>query len=183
MEWGYHPPRIRVAAQEGAERTGALRPDRSEQAGEVSSAPNLEHPSFGVDRPPRGASHPRRVCLGELSRGLGPAPAPEQRVEAVVAASLGRDEQEDEAEQDGGYPLVLQGPGAVPRLELPVRDRHLAGEDEGDRPGEEAEQYRDAAKEFENAADPDLGHQGRRARLARHSAKPSEQDHGPGLKE
>src|SRR5262249_53121316 len=114
------------------------------------SAPDLGYPPFGVGGPPRGASRARRICRRGLGCGPGSTPAPEQRVEAVVAAALGRDKQEDEAEQDGGYPLVLQGPSAVRRVELPVRDRHLAREDEGHRPGAETEQDQNAAEEFED---------------------------------
>src|SRR5215831_14442281 len=52
--------------------------------------------------------------------------APDQRVEAPVAAAVCRHEQKDEAEQDGGLAVVENGPGALGRVKLPVRDRHFA---------------------------------------------------------
>src|SRR5205085_11801787 len=68
-------------------------------------------------------------------------------------------------------------------MKLPVSDRHHAGQDECDGPGEETEHDRDAAEEFEHSTDTRLGHQGRRARLARHAAEPAEQDQTASLEE
>src|SRR6202035_54866 len=129
------------------------------------------------------AAAPPRARRGSSPRAGGlPAPAADDGVEAPLAAALRGHVEEDEAEEDGGHALVLQRPGAVRRVELPVGDRHLAGEDEGDRPGEETEHDADAADELERPADADLGHQGNLG-AAGHAAEPAEEDDAAGLQE
>src|SRR2546428_2782854 len=44
-------------------------------------------------------------------------------------------------------------------MKLEIRHRHLAGEDEGHRAREEAEEEQTPAEYLEDAADPDLGHE------------------------
>jgi len=118
-----------------------------------------------------------------------PAPAPDQLIEALVAATLCghvpgsiHHPQEDETEQDGGFAMVLNWPRAIWRMKLPVRDRHLAGQDECKRSGEETEHDRNTAKELKHPADTRLGQQGRSA-AAGHSTEPAEELHTSGLEE
>ena len=61
-------------------------------------------------------------------------------------AGAGEDEvEEDEAEEDRGVAAVQDREEALRRVRHPVGDRHLAGEQEGDRAGEEADQQQRAA--------------------------------------
>ena len=66
-----------------------------------------------------------------------PAFAPDQRVEAPIAASLRRHIEENETEQDRGLAVVLNWPCAFWRMKLPIRNRHLTGKDERHRLGQE----------------------------------------------
>src|SRR5215207_6987465 len=65
--------------------------------------------------------------------------------------------QEHKAVQDGGVAPVEHRKQVARRMRHPVRDRHLAREQEGDRPGEQAEQEERPAHEFEQARDPGHG--------------------------
>src|SRR5262249_10563686 len=60
-------------------------------------------------------------------------------------------------------------------VELKVRDRHLAGENEGDGPCKEAEKNEQAADKLERAADPGLGPESRRSARGWNAAEPAEE--------
>src|SRR5687767_1202074 len=80
----------------------------------------------------------------------------DQAIDAPAAGAVGREEQEDEAEQHGWFAVILDRPEALRLMELEVCDRHLAGKDEGDRPRPDPEHDRCAAVELEHSSDPDL---------------------------
>jgi hypothetical protein len=68
-------------------------------------------------------------------------------------------------------------------MELPIGNRHHAGQDERDWSGSEAKHDCDPAKELQYPADTRLGKKGRGAGLTGDSAKPAEQDQAPSLDE
>jgi hypothetical protein len=69
--------------------------------------------------------------------------------------------QEDEAEQHGWHPLILERPRAQRRMKLPVCDRHHARKDKCHGAGEQAQHNQDAAAELQHPADARLRHQRR----------------------
>ena len=90
-------------------------------------------------------------------------------------AAVGGHEEEEEAVEDGLFAVVDDRPRTVGRVELPVGDGHLAGQDEGDGAREEAEGDQDPAADLEQAADADLRHEGRSSTVgAGHPAEPAE---------
>jgi len=106
----------------------------------------------------------------------GAAPAFDQRVKAPWAGTLCRYVKIDKAEQDRGYPLVLQRPATIrPKVKLPVSNRHHSRENKRNRSREEAEQEQYAAKEFKDAADSGLTRQ-TYFRAAGHAAEPTEEN-------
>src|SRR5256885_8819876 len=72
----------------------------------------------------------------ERSSGL----LPPLGIQAPWPRPGGGDVEPNEAEQDGGMPLVQHRPKAMWRMAQEIRDGHLARDDEGDRPGEQSEQ-------------------------------------------
>src|SRR5262245_21365602 len=131
---------------------------------------------------PAGSRSPRR---SKSRRRLSASPPSAERgVHAPLAAAVRRDAQEDEAEQHGRLAVVLDRPESFGLMELEIGDRHLAREDERDRPGQEAEQNRQASVELEHATDPGLGQERRMAAvLSGDSAEPVEDLVAAGLHE
>src|SRR5947199_1959988 len=105
-----------------------------------------------------------------------------QGIEAPIAAASRGHVEEDETEQHGGHPLILNRPAAIREVKLPIGDRHHPRQNECNRPSEETEHDQDAAKEFQYSANACLRHQ---ANLcpAGHSAEPPEQNQAAGLNE
>src|SRR5205807_5102282 len=62
--------------------------------------------------------------------------------------------QEDEAVERRGVAAVQNREERSGRVHHKVADRHLAREQEGNGPGEQAKQYEQAAEEFENPGNP-----------------------------
>src|SRR5438093_7074145 len=93
-----------------------------------------------------------------LRLGMGPEPAPARPlllppgVEAPRAGAGGREVEPDEAVERGGHAAVDSRPEALREVELEVRHRHFAREEEGDRASEEAEQDQASAEYLERAA-------------------------------
>src|SRR6185437_12109227 len=82
----------------------------------------------------------------ERSSGLAPAFG----IQAPRPRARGGEIEPDEAEQDGGVPLIEHRPKTVWRVAYEVRHRNLARDDEGHRPGEQAEEEAKAAKRLED---------------------------------
>src|SRR5438874_3981819 len=85
----------------------------------------------------------------ERSSGL----LPPLGIQAPWPRPGGGDVEPNEAEQDGGMPLVQHRPKAMWRMAQEIRDGHLARDDEGDRPGEQSEQQEQAAECLEGSRD------------------------------
>src|SRR5215203_4080580 len=84
---------------------------------------------------------------------LLPPPPPALRVDRVRAGPDGGEEEEDEREEGRGLAAVLDRPEGAGRVLHEVRDRELAGEDEGDRPREEAERDEHAADQLHHTGE------------------------------
>ena len=63
-------------------------------------------------------------------------------VDAPLAAAGHEEIKEDETVENGQLAPVELRKEASRRVRVKVSDRHVAGEDEGDRPGEQADQVR-----------------------------------------
>ncbi len=111
--------------------------------------------------------------------GLFPARlSPKKAVDAPGAGSVGREKQEDEAEQHGRLTVVLDGPGSVGLMELKVRHRHLSRQNQRHRSGEQTQQDRRPPVELQDSADPGLRqHRRMPAELHRDAAEPVEDLH------
>src|SRR5436309_9769621 len=83
----------------------------------------------------------------ERSRGLLPALG----IQAPAPRPRGGEIEPDEAEQDGGVSLIEHRPEALWGVAQEIRDRHLARENEGHRPGEQSDEEEQAAKRLEDA--------------------------------
>src|SRR5213080_5549271 len=83
----------------------------------------------------------------ERSSGLLPAPG----IQAPGPRPRGGEIEPDEAEQDGGVSLIEHRPKALWGVAQEIRDRHLARENEGHRPGEQSDEEEQAAKRPEDA--------------------------------
>src|SRR5687768_7707489 len=79
-------------------------------------------------------------CVGRMLVGdLVNAPFATRVVEAVGAAAVEGEEQEDEGEKRGRLAAVLYRPEALREMRHEIGDRHLAGHDERDWPGEQSD--------------------------------------------
>src|SRR5687768_16244763 len=97
------------------------------------------------------ASISRAMLLGRSPGVVMSAPPPgELCVQAPRTGARGREIEEDEAEEDRRVAHVEGGEGALPGMIHPVGDRHLTRQDEGDRPGEQADQDQGAADQLEH---------------------------------
>jgi hypothetical protein len=105
-------------------------------------------------------------------------------IEAPWAGTVRGEEQEDEAEQNGGLTVVLDWPEAPRLVKLKVGHGHLAREDEGHKAREEAGQNERAADQLEYAADPNLRHHPWMSSvLGRDTTEPVEDFHATSLHE
>src|SRR5438067_7949228 len=86
----------------------------------------------------------------ERSSGLLPAPG----IQAPGPRPRGGEIEPDEAEQDGGVSLIEHRPKALWGVAQEIRDRHLARENEGHRPGEQSDEDEQAAKRLDDAGKP-----------------------------
>ena len=96
---------------------------------------------------------------------MAPARRPRGPVDAPGARTGEHEQQEHEAVEDGGIAAVQDGIGALGSVEHPIGDRHLAREEEGHRPGEQAHQEQQAADQLEDGSDAEKGEERRRAAL------------------
>lgn len=103
-------------------------------------------------------------------------------VQAPVAAAVGGEKKEDEAQQDRRFPVVLNGPKTLGLVEHEIGHRHLARDDESGRAGEEAQEDQEPAEEFQHPADADQGEEfGMAAEFGGDSAEPVKELHAAGL--
>src|SRR5688500_12690007 len=95
-----------------------------------------------IDRSVLSARRPRRrgPTRGGVRGRDGCAAATRNRIVDAPPPGTGRREvEEDEAEQHGGFALVLRGPESLWKVRHEIGDGHLAGEQERDGTREEAE--------------------------------------------
>src|SRR5262245_65870310 len=95
-------------------------------------------PSSRKSASQRAESEASAAVMGPQDTLRAPSP---HRVQAPHSRARGRVVQPEEAEEHGGRALVLNRPQTVWLVELEIRHRHLARENEGDQPGEATEEH------------------------------------------
>jgi len=116
--------------------------------------PIMKWQEFGIS----GGAQPRSAaCRCEaIPTSVHLPPSPDETVDAPTPRAMRGEKQEDEAEQHGGLPVVLDGPGAGGLMELKIGYCHLPRQDEGNWLREEPEQDRSAPIKLQHAPDPSL---------------------------
>ena len=110
-----------------------------------------------------GAHGPRRLHVVLIEddpaarqlRAKSASSAPDRAVQRPGAGAGSGEVEEDEAVQDRALAAVQHREEAARRVRHEVADRHLAGEQEGDRPGEQAEQDQQPAADLEHRREPE----------------------------
>src|SRR5882672_10647995 len=136
----------------------------------------------GASQGPRGRGGESQGARGrEVRRALGlSAPLREPVIEAPGPRAVAPQEQVDEAEENRGLAVVLDGPEPAREMADEVGERHLTGQDERNRSREEAQQDQGPAHELQHARDvEERGHR----HAGRHSAEPAEKLHASGKDE
>src|SRR5439155_7874739 len=106
-----------------------------------------------IDTPSGGFSGGAPKCLGCYA-GL----CPPHGVEAPRPGACGREVEPEEAVERRGTAAVHRRPETLREMELEVRHRHFARQEEGDRSSEQAEEEQAPAQHLEDAAEPHLGY-------------------------
>src|SRR3954447_5438707 len=96
-------------------------------------------------REPQSSALGRLLCLVRSSC--------EKSIQAPRAAAREREIEKDETIKDRGVPTINHWEERARRMAPPIRDRHFARQNEGDRAGEQAEHQQRAADQLEKAAE------------------------------
>ena len=91
--------------------------------------------------------------LGGVAFEVGPV-AKQYFVDAPFACAGGDEQQEDEAEQDRAFAVVEHRERPARCVHHPIGDRHLAGEQQGHRAGEQTDQQHQTADQLKHPRDP-----------------------------